>query len=329
MYGQVSRRIVSKVNRLLGKYFDLINGFKQVFLKKELVPVAIYIEPTNICNANCIFCAYQFYSAPKKNMEQETLKKVLDEASSLLINKVNLTPFAGEVLIDKKIVEKLDMIKSYGFKSVTTYTNLINLNNIGIKELLNSGLTNLNISTGPLEKELYTKIYRNNYYERFLGNLISLLNEFNDDENRTVKEIHIEFRSNLALIDCLNLNDYRENIEPLITANVKVSVMTTFDSWMGAINETDLLSGMSIAKPNGKKRIPCNRLNHVQVLSNGDMRVCGCRFNNLAEEDIFYIGNIRSISIKNAYNSDVVKDIKRSFLRNNPPEECQTCSWYS
>ena len=330
MHAKIYNIFKMKLNSLKKRYKLLYMDITQVFFGKSIVPDAIYIEPTNICNANCIFCAYQFYGAKKNVMSMDVFKKALKESEELAIKKINLTPFAGEILVDKSILDKIKIINKYNFKVVSTYTNLLNLHKFDIDEFLNLGITDLHISTAPLERNLYRKIYRVNKYDHLLENLISLLGKYNKSKAKTINNICIEFRGNISLNECINLPDYKHYIAPLIsTNNIKIAAMNTYDSWMGSISQDDLLEGMKIAKESGKKILPCNRLNNLQVLSNGDMRVCGCRFNNASSEDIFYVGNIKTMSISKAYNSDIVKNLKKSFFKGTPPEECQKCSWYN
>lgn len=325
-------RIIKKSKKYIKKNYQKFKNIyifaSQIVLKRKS-PSIIFIEPTNICNANCIFCAYQFYQAEKNKMDIKMLKKILDESKDLKIKTINLTPFAGEILTDKNILDKLKIIRSYNFKEVKTYTNLINLHKIDINDFLNSGITELHISAAPLERELFEKIFRVNAYKLFLNNLITLLDRFNKSKNKTVKKIFIEFRSPMKLEECIKLPDYVNNIKNLISKDITIGAMCTFDSWMGVIRKKDLLEGMKIAKPNGKKIIPCSRLNNIQILANGDMRGCGCRFNNQKMEDIFYLGNIKNTTIKSAYNSKKLIKTKESFFLKNPPVECQKCSWYS
>lgn len=330
MHVKIIQYIKNKINSFFYKANNLKIFFLQIILKKQIAPTKIYIEPTNICNANCIFCAYQFYKADKKIINLNLFEKILIQAKQLNVNDINLTPFAGEILLDKTIIKKINLIKKYNFKSCSTYTNLINLHKFDTKELLNSGLTNLNISVSPLDKILYQKIYRSSKYEFVLQNLINLLQIFNSLKDKTVKQIRIEFRSNMSLRECTKLPDYQK-IKPMVddNKNIIITAMHTFDSWMGMIQKKDLLDGMMIANSNFKKRFPCTRLNNVQVLSNGDMRICGCRFNNNSDNDIFLIGNINNKTISEAYNSKIVHDIKKSFIRGKLPIECQKCSWYN
>lgn len=248
----ILRRYKNKINMFYTKNNNLLIYFKQFILKKNTSPVFIYIEPTNICNAKCIYCAYQFYDAKKGNMTIETLDKVLKESKSIGIDSINLTPFAGEILVDKNIMDKIKLIKDYKFNRVITYTNLLSLHKINIKEFLSSGLTELHISSGPLEKDLYEKIFHVKKYNRFLDNLKTLLKEFNVTNAKIIKKIFIEFRSPLSFNECINLPDYKKHIKELISKNIHVSSMSTFDSWMGIIKETDLIDGMKIKKKMAK-----------------------------------------------------------------------------
>lgn len=299
------------------------------FLTKKCKPNFIYIEPTNICNANCIFCAYQFYKAEKKTMPDDILNKIIDEIKLNKYRKINLTPLAGEIFTDRDIMDKIHKIGSLDLKIFSTYTNMIDADKFDTKKILNSGLTHINISTAPMEENLFRKIYRSPKYGNVVKNIAHLLEEFKKSKEKTVKEIRLEFRSNIPLEECKKKKDFKRFIEKFITKSIKVSALRNFDSWMGLIKEEDLLDGMKLATANGKKIIPCSRLSNVQILSNGDMRVCGCRFNNNSSQDIFYIGNINNISILDAYNSKKVIDLKMSFLLKRPPAECQKCSWYS
>ena len=42
-------------------------------------PIRLGIEVTNTCNANCVFCAYQYQERPKKIMSQAIFEKTIHE----------------------------------------------------------------------------------------------------------------------------------------------------------------------------------------------------------------------------------------------------------
>ena len=120
MYDKVVNVFKNKLRYVIRKINDIRLLIAQVVLNKDIIPTSIYIEPTNICNANCIFCAYQFYKAPKKVMDLDMLEVILIEAKKLQIKRLDLTPFAGDILTDKNILDKIELIKKYNFESVRT-----------------------------------------------------------------------------------------------------------------------------------------------------------------------------------------------------------------
>lgn len=294
------------------------------------IPYILQIETTNTCNANCIFCAYQYDKRPKTTMPFELLSKVVNEYKLAGGGKINFSPFAGEIFVDKDILKKINYVHKVGFDLITTYTNALLFHKFQIEEILNSGLTRINISLAPPIKDSYIKIYRNKNYKQLMINIETLLKTFHTQKEKTINEISIEFRSNISMQEIEKLEDYQTYIKPYLNENIKVVCMRIFDSWMGMIKQDDLLSGMSIKNHNFPKNTPCMRLNTLQIMANGDARVCGCRYNNndYTKEDIFYIGNTYNENIIDIYNKKKVFDLKQSFIINTPPLECQLCSWY-
>lgn len=59
------------------------------------------------------------------------------------------------------------------------------------------------------------------------------------------------------------------------------------------------------------------RLNMLQVLANGDSRICGCRYNNnnYTKEDVFYVGNAYHENVIDLYNKQRVYDLKQVLKR--------------
>lgn len=325
LFSKIKGKLSKIYNNLLFLYDDILH----VYFNGQYIPKRLYIEPTNICNANCIFCAYQFDKRKKTKIDLTLLAKVVKEFKNIGGKHINLTPFVGEIFVDSNILDKIRLIKEYQFDSIFAYTNALLIHKFNLEDILNCGLTQLSVSTAPLIKDVYKKIYRNGSYRQLLVNLKNLLRAFNKIDNKTLERITIEFRSDRSLHECLNTDDFKTYVEPYLSKGISVSSLDTYDSWMGMIKESNLLEGMKIKNANFKKPFPCKRLSSIQITANGDVRLCGCRYNNKAEEDIFSLGNVKDISILEAYNSPKAKDLKRSFFQNNIPDECEQCSWYS
>lgn len=295
--------------------------------KFDLVPEQLFIETSNICNANCIFCGYQFDKRKKKIMELKLFKQLVTEYKNIGGQIVNLTPFSGEVFMDKDFLEKVGFAHSLGFKEINTYSNLTLAHKFGFKNILNSGLTSLAISVAPLDAALYEKIYRTKHYKQVLDNILNLLTYFNSSNASSVKNIHIGFRSNMSLAECRSLPDFMK-IEHLLSENVAVTAMTNYDSWMGMIKEENLLTGMTLKSPCFDKNTPCDRLFMLKINSDGSYRACGCRYDYSVQIDEFLIGHTSDMSILQAYNSPKLENMKTSFNKDCPPVACKKCSWY-
>lgn len=304
----------------------LINIF-QIKLLNYKIPKELFLETSNICNANCIFCAYQFDKREKKIMNFDLFKKIVDEYRSLGGEKINLTPYAGEVLIDKGFIEKVTYLKQIGYRSISTYTNLTFLDSFDVNDFLECGLTDLSISIAPLNEGSYEKIFRNKSFNRVFKNLLLFLENFHQNNNKTIKKVNISFRSNVDIQIIKNMDNFKI-INKYIKNGVIVTNMTIFDSWMNKIKKEDLLDGMTFKSPYFDKPLPCDRLFMLKVHSDGTMRACGCRYDYNSSQDNFAIGNYQSVNLLKAYNSKKVKTLKESFFKKDIPKECQECAWY-
>ena len=305
-----------------------LNKIASFYLEKNRVPEYLYLDIASICNANCIFCAYQYDSRDKAVMDDELFRNAVDEYKEIGGKKIGLTPILGEALIDPKIIEKLEYLKYKGFQHIHFYTNLSLLHKFDTDRFLRSGVTALHISTAPLVEEVYTKIYRAGNYRTFLDNLRGLLKSFITTHDKTLKNISVEFRSDRPLEECVCTPDFKEYVEPYLNNHVSVVAMRAFDSWNGVITESDLLEGMNIKSPDCLKVLPCQRLFIVHVMVNGDLRLCGCRYDPFNREDELVVGNIKGDTLSDVYNSKKVSEIVGSFFRRNAPKICKNCSWY-
>lgn len=330
------QRMIGKVkkhsHKLLRNIADNARYYLQ-YKKGQALPVSLSVELTNVCNANCVFCAYQYDKRKKTSLDEALFRKALAEFKTIGGRRVNLTPHLGELFVDRDIIRKLRYIKELGFKEVSTYTNASLLHHFGLEDLLRSGLTEILISTAPLWEDVYRKIYRNNNYQKVLNNISELLKTFrrlsdNHDPEMTVERIAIEFRSERSLPECAQSADFQKFVKPYLTSRIHLGNFNRYDAWSGVITPDQLIPGMTIKNAQFPKRLPCGRTSHIQVGVNGEVRLCGCRVDVNAAEDELTIGDIRKNSLKELYNSEKVRKIKDSFYANRLLDVCKKCSWY-
>ena len=256
------------------------------------------IETTNICNANCIFCAYQYQSRPMGIMDMDLFKRIVKQYAGKNIGNVNLTPTVGEPLADKYLIERIRFIRKFkNINKIGIYTNLISLKNFDLKEFVSSGLTDLGVSASGFDKDMYERVYRSKMYTKVYNNLIDLL-KINNELGKPIN-ITIDLRSDLSFKDTFNLPDHKKLLNYI--DNNKFFYKFRYDNWAGKIKQTDLLGIMKLRSKfninfNNIRNSPCSEYySGPHIYWNGDVGICGCRDVDAKE---LIIGSTKDSSVK-------------------------------
>ncbi len=320
---QILRRLKKRANR----YFNAVARRFRNWEKLETQPPKVLkVELNNVCNANCIFCGYQYEMRAKGKMPDALFDRSLQEFVALGGKRLSYIPIVGEPLLDKKLPERTRQARALGIEEVYTYTNGILLYRYDIDALLASGLTHLSISTSPLDAESYERIYRSKEYDKLIVGLEKLLIR----NNELGKPVNINFliRSDVPTEIALDKPDYKKYVRPHINENQDIGVMYKgYDSWGGMIKQEDLYGEMTVAEPPADKSRPCDQTFSLTVLYDGRVRACGCRFNN-AEEDPLIVGDLKDQSLREIWHGDKLKQVRRSFPEGNLSSLCQACATY-
>lgn len=131
-------------------------------------PYIIEIEPTNYCNAKCVFCYNQNLKRKRCFIDfcklEQFVKEVYDDnKNNWFYNNVKgkypkfVLGGLGEPLLHPQIFEIIKMIKKYGF-IVELITNGIALNEANAKSLVDSKVDYLAISLHSLNPQVYKSI---------------------------------------------------------------------------------------------------------------------------------------------------------------------------
>jgi len=313
----------------LKKSLQTCKRMSSYFLTERKIPETLCIELSNLCNSNCIFCAYKYDFRKKMLMSENHFRKAVDQFRDIGGKAIVISPLLGESLIDPNMLNRIEYIRDRGFKTVELFSNLTLLHKFDLARFLQSGITYICISTAPLSPQPYEEIYRNMQYGHLIMNIHNLLKAFCFTSKKTIKHIEISFRGPLSLQKCVETPNYRKYVEPYLCENISLSCLNEFDSWNDVIKQRDLMEGMKIKSADFSKRIPCRRLYVVQCDANGSLRLCGCRINPITKDDELYLGHISKDTILEVYSSSKVKRIITGFLKNDLPMVCRKCSWYS
>lgn len=290
-------------------------------------PQALKFETTNTCNANCIFCGYQYQDREKGVMPLELYKRAIDEYAAMGGTSIGLTPVVGDPLVDPHIVERIRMaVDTKQITDICLYTNGILLNKKNtVDELLLSGLNTLYVSTAGFERGMFERVYRSKKYDDLLAGVSRLLRR-NKELGEPVT-IVLEFRPDKAIEEVLNDKDFVEHVKEHIPEK-RISWLTGFDSWGGMITEDQLSGTMRMAAVPGIKRRPCARTFTAMVMWDGAIRACSCRFKAGCFDD-HMVGDINDgRTLESVWKGQPVRDLRRTFVNDQLRPGCQSCSWY-
>lgn len=321
-----ARLFVSKVARVLARKVDALSG--RVFPLAPTLeamarrPFELHLELTNLCNANCVFCPYQYQERQTEFMPLELVDKVLQDYVRCGGGSVGLTPIVGDALIHRQFVEIVRKLRSEpAIDRIWLTTNAIVLDQHGIQNVLESGLTSITISTSGFDAASYARIYRSSAYKRMHRNVVDLV--------RTNKalgdpvEITIGLRTDRPLDEVMRDEDFRE----ILQYEPAIDFTWSFTSAGGRITQDQLPTGMRLRVVD-TRREPCVQLfNGPIVLPSGTVMACSCVAAVDAVNDLG-IGNVRDEDLVTIFASDRMQAIRKSFGSESLNGTCSRCDMY-
>ena len=280
---------------------------------KEIKPIFLQIENTNVCNANCIMCPHTSMKRGKKIMSQKDFEKIVDnvlkEYSS--IKTLIITGF-GEPFMDKEIIDKIKFVnEKYPLLQIDIYTNANLLYQTFTNELLATKLHKINFSINGTEKTYKETMGID--YEKTKGNVLNFLDK--------KKELKKEFP--LVNISLMIMKENEDEIKKFqnFWGNKADSVMVYPPSnWAGKqkINFATL-------NPFKQKRWPCPALwQFITVDVDGNIIMC-CR----DYESVVKFGNLLDQEINEIFEGEKFNDLRKKQLNENfsTPicKDCDNC----
>ncbi|MCC6794975.1 MAG: radical SAM protein [Candidatus Hydrogenedentes bacterium] len=301
---------------------------------ERVPPPSLHIETTNICNANCIFCAYQYqkvWRAGKGVMDDELFERVLREFKEMGGEEVSFTPIVGDPLVDPDIVHRIARVCSEGL-TVSFFTNGILFNRIDVEALVKTGIAKIFLSTSPFDEQSHRAVYRTNHYSDLLNGVARLLRARNDAA--APLRVYIEFRSPVSAEETFNFPDFIDKIRPLLTSEEQhaVRIQTKgYDSWAGQIASDDLVGIMEMAIPPRLKNRPCLRTFLPSVLYDGTVRACSCIFappEAGTSDDGLTIGHLNDATFQEIWQGEKLRAVRRTFTTGKLLPVCAQCTRY-
>jgi hypothetical protein len=275
-------------------------------------PFELHLELTNLCNANCVFCPYQFQQREVESMSDAVLEKAVSDYVAIGGGSVGLTPIVGDALIDPKFLARVHYLRSFpAIYRIWLTTNAILLDKHGVENVLQAGLSFITIGTAGFDEEMYRRVYRNGSYQRMRRNVLALL-----EGNRRWGDripITIGIRPDRPLDEVMKHPDFQE----ILDYKPALDFTWSYTSAGGRIRRTELPAAMKLRVVN-KRREPCVSLyNGPIVRADGTVMAGSCVASRDAAADLG-IGKVLKTPLLDIWQGDRFRPDPSAVRRPSP-----------
>lgn len=285
-------------------------------------PVRIHFELTNLCNANCVFCSYQFQTRPTLFMAEGVFKKAVADYVDLGGGAVGLTPVVGESLVDPHFLDRVRYLRTFpNITEIFVTTNGILLDKHGIQEVVTSGLSRINISTAGFQEEMYERLYRVDSYQRMRRNVLALLEE-NAKHGNPIR-VNLWLRPDRRIGAVMNDPDF----QPILAYKPHIEFAWAYASARGKITRAVLPGTMRLRRGRSGKETCFYMFQGPIILEDGTVQACYRAPQTMDSQDLA-IGNIMQSSLGEIWTSCRMKQLREGFNRDCPVETCRECGLY-
>ncbi|MBW2975188.1 radical SAM protein [Candidatus Woesearchaeota archaeon] len=277
-------------------------------------PRYLEIETLKACNARCPMCPTKDWGRKPEPISDQLFKKIADEIikHANQIKRVSLYR-DGEPLLDKKLADRVAMLKKGHVKDIAISTNVSLLTESKSKELLNAGIDLVILSIDSLYKETYENIRVGLKFDEVIKNAL----RFIELRNRIRPETKIWIRMIRQKSNFSEWPEFKEHWSKKVSENDRVYYHNIFN-WGGQLDNFKPIA--QSFEPN----LPCVALWSLMVIfSNGDVPLCNVDFKNKHP-----VGNVESSSIEELWKSKLLNQ-KRELHLNRKKSDidiCQNCN---
>lgn len=287
-------------------------------------PYSLAIDPCNLCNFKCKFCAMQ--SSEEKNlykkqfMELNLFEKIIDDLGEFSEKlKVLRLSGQGEPLLNPDIIKMISYAKKKQIADfIETVTNGSRLNPQFNSELVESGIDRIRISVEEISEDGYARMAgRKINFEEFIANIKDL-------HEKSVDKCEIYIKIVDAAVDTEYKRNLFYNIFEGICDRIWIDqVIPLWSDYEELRNDFDINNiGM-----HGQRLQPVNVCPYpfYNLIINPDGEVTACCA-DWKRKLIF--GNLKEQSFKEIWNGKILRTFWTDMLKGNKNkyEMCAKCS---
>ncbi len=268
-------------------------------------PTRIHIEPTNVCNLDCLFCPYSRQKRRKGYMGMDLFKQIVDECRGRDV-KIWLH-FLGEPLLNRDLPAMIAYAKGQGIPQVGLSTNAFFLTQELGERLIKAGLDRLECSIDGFDRASYQHLRRSGEFDRVVANTKGFL-QLKGRLGSAKPIVSLQFMKTPGMV--AHLPSIRAFWKPWL--GEQDFIMTIEDlSFAGAMRDAHNLV----------EREPCQWLwSYLVVLWNGDVVTCASDYDG---ERV--MGNLQEQSLAAIWHSPGYQELRRRHLEGRYGE-CGICA---
>ncbi|MCX5807582.1 MAG: radical SAM protein [Proteobacteria bacterium] len=302
--------IEKNLREYIGFYFQMYDYIKNSFSEKTVLPpLHIYMEPINLCNLSCPFCATKNILRKKEKMDFNIFKKTIDDIVSQNWQKlIRLTLTGhGEPLLNKELPQMIKYIKKNNFLSVELITNGTILNKKISHALIESGLDRIQISIDSIKKTTYDLLRRPkrkniSFFNVTMANILYFLLLNQEHEH----SVYTSISAILTSINSGERDEFMKFWQTLPVDNIAFPPLSTLQN-NSPMEESLRFHGDIKSKP--VCIIPWITLS---VKSNGDVTICSHDF-----QSRYPIGNVKKDKLYELWNNEKARKLRKSLINSD------------
>jgi len=262
----------------------------------DYLPKYIQIETVRACNAACVMCPISTSPTINQSMPDEIFDRILQEIK----NYDNYDPYISlfglnEPLMDKKIYKRIKKIKDSGITNISIQSNGALLNEEKSKKLLDSGICAIGFSIESIDKETFEKIRIKLELEKVLEGIKSFVNL----RNKLKPKLPISIFYTYSEKNLHDYDEYRSYWKNQLTPGLDHIYLAPIHSF----NKFSLYTKID-------DQLPCYQIfNDMHIRADGKVSMC-C----IDVESEYGYGNINNKTIKEIYNSKLIKEDRHKHL---------------
>lgn len=263
-------------------------------------PTEVWVELTNLCNLKCVMCpnGLDVGDHTRGFMTWDVFRKVIREIAQ---HGCNAQLFlGGESLLNKEAIRMIRYAKNAGC-TVSLSTNATVLDSVTSRQLIESGLDNLNFSFDGFTPDEYERIRVNASYDKVIANIKGFLTE------KKAMNADAPFTTVYSLMVSENSGEGRDQfIESFDGLPVDNFLIDTPSDWGGRLDEDSDVELKGI----GGRQMPCHRVwQNVAVRWDGSVVPCCADFFG----DII-LGRVQDESLATILNSPTYQNFRQKMV---------------